>query len=86
MRKLHINYTYYISDGPLAKKAKKSKAPVSIETCQECQNNDGDGDDWIGCDHCGAWYHKWCIEDTNVLLMPEEALREFNFHCKICNQ
>ena len=54
------------------------------EVCTTCKGTDGDPDDWLGCDNCGSWFHKWCVVDLAVLNMSEEALRQYEFKCSKC--
>ena len=49
----------------------------------ECEQEDGDADDWVGCE-CGAWYHKWCVPDLEVMNMTEAALEVYHFKCANC--
>ena len=60
------------------------EADVEVEICFACKRSDGDDDDWIGCNYCEKWYHKWCCEDPVCMRLGDEDLEHYIFRCIEC--
>ena len=44
---------------PRTNKKKKEAKQQTRAICFDCGGTDGDDDDWIGCNFCENWYHKY---------------------------
>ena len=69
------------------KKSRKTPREEEVDenVCGECQNefDDGDEDEWVGCNHCTRWFHVQC---TELIGLTREEVEATDFKCFVCDE
>jgi hypothetical protein len=72
--------------GKRSKGKQKTKfSGESDENCAICYKGYVEGEDWIQCDICSLWYHRFCVnlEDGDEWCRLTENVEE-QFRCQLC--
>ena len=52
--------------------------------CPGCGLTTGNKTDWVGCNSCPTWWHKWCAGEDDLVDMPYNQLVRFKFIFMLC--
>lgn len=69
-----------------SKGKQKTKSSGELdEKCAICYKGYVEGEDWIQCDLCCKWYHRFCVnlEDSDEWCRMTENVEE-QFRCPLC--
>lgn len=63
-----------------------SEEEIDENRCSKCQKRFrvGNERDWIGCEHCPRWYHKWCTDIMDVHNLSRAELADIDWICDRC--
>lgn len=59
---------------------------IDENRCAKCKKRFrvGNERDWIGCEHCPRWYHKWCTDIMDVCNLSRAELADIDWICDRC--
>jgi hypothetical protein len=59
---------------------------VNKDVCYICAGEEGDEDDWVGCDECARYSHKYCTNDQVLIsLQDPDDIADYPYLCQYCD-
>ena len=59
-------------------------ASLFVDGCPGCGITAGGKKDWVVCNKCPTWWHKWCPGENELVNMPYKQIVKYNFICMLC--
>lgn len=60
---------------------------INPNKCPKCSKMyDGNENQWVGCETCDRWFHKWCTDIEGANKMSNSELNELEWLCEYCTE